>query len=96
MTGDMTDNWRVLNLKSQPRLTVSGLHQLGVAVLWRLPLSGVAGSRRSLHLDPVSGGRVGGVVGVAGDIWRGRVVLWGDKQEKEGLVSPPNPHISCC
>lgn len=54
-------------------LTVSGLHQLGVAVLWRLSLGGGAGARASLHLDPVAGG---GVVGVAGDIWRGRVVLW--------------------
>lgn len=57
-------------------LTVSGLHQLGVAVLWRLSLGRGAGSRASLHLDPVAGGGVGGVVGVAGDIWRGRVVLW--------------------
>lgn len=71
----ITSDIMTVNLIPLP-LTVSGLHQLGVAVLWRLSLGRGAGARASLHLDPIAGGGVGGVVGVAGDIWRGRVVLW--------------------
>lgn len=59
------------------RLTVSGLHQLGVAVLWRLFVGGGAGALVSVCLDPVAA--AAGAVGVARDVRWGRVVLcvWG-------------------
>lgn len=60
----------------QSWLTVSSFHQLRVAVLGRLSLGCGASAWGSLHLDGVGRGGVGGIVGVAGDIWRGRVVLW--------------------
>lgn len=65
------------------RLTVSSLHQLGVAVLRRLFLSGSAGALGPLHLDPIG---AGGVVSVSRDIRGGRMVLW---VREKSLVSSP-------
>lgn len=56
---------------SQPGLTVSGLHQLSVAILGGLFLASGSSAWSSLRC-----GGTGGVVGVTGDIRRGRVVFW--------------------
>lgn len=87
----LSEKFHLNNFHSpQARLTISGLHQLGVAVLGGLSLG--CGARGPLHLDAVTGV---GVVGVAGDIWRGGVVLW-DMRKKEGALSSNRIQVKLC
>lgn len=63
--------------QGENHLTISGLHQLCIAVLWRLFVGGGASALISVCLDAVAA--AAGAVGVACDVWWGRVVLcvWG-------------------
>lgn len=67
-------------------LTVSRLHQLGVAVLWCLFVGGGPGALISVCLDPIAA--AAGAVGVACDVRRGRVVLWGWGRRPVSSSSP--------
>lgn len=63
--------------QAENHLTVTSLHQLGVAVLWGLLVDGGAGTLIFLCLDPIAA--AAGAVGVARDVRWSRVVfcVWG-------------------
>lgn len=71
-------------------LTVTSLHQLGVAVLWRLFVDGCASTLIFVCLDPIAA--AAGAVGVAGDVRWSRVVfcVWGEHR----LVPPHSGNCS--